>query len=380
MVGAVSTATPFKPNFALARYNPNGTLDNTFDGDGKLITPFVTAGNRASAVAIQSDGKIVVAGTAEDVGSTTNSIAVARYNINGSLDNTFDADGMLTTKIGSNNDSYGIGVALQNDGKIVVAGGARIGTGLDFALARFNTNGALDNTFDGDGKATLDFGGDDEATAMTLFGTRIYVAGSTNVNGTIDFAVAAFQNDATALPLSLISLTASKQNTTVQLNWKTVDVQNTSAYEIERSTDARSFTKVGAVNAVNSTSEKSYSFTDDLSTVNPQLSTVYYRLKMVDAGKFTYSKVVVVKWGAIAKGLQILMNPVKNLLHLQATGANETAELQISDAAGRIVKQEKVQLNGTTSISIDVQSIAKGNYYLILQTKGKKEVRPFVKQ
>jgi len=117
-----------------------------------------------------------------------------------------------------------------------------------------------------------------------------------------------------------------------------------------------------------------------LSTVSQQLSTVYYRLKMVDAGKFTYSKVVVVKWGAIAKGLQILINPVKNLLHLQATGANETAELHITDAAGRIVKQEKVQLNGTTSISIDVQSISKGNYYLILQTKDRKEVQAFVKQ
>jgi len=252
VAGLASNGT--NDDFALARYNTNGTLDNTFDGDGKLTTDFSSGIDRGFGVTIQSDGKIVVAGFVR-IGTNNDDFALARYNTDGTLDNTFDGDGKLTTAIGSTNDQA-YAIALQSDGKIVAAGAAQLGSSFDernFALARYNVDGTLDNTFDGDGKVTLDFGRGESIGGMALFGNRIYLAGGTNVNGKFDFAIAAFQNDATALPLSITSLTASKQNTSVQLNWKTVDVQNTSAFEIERSTDARNFTKVGAVNAVNST-------------------------------------------------------------------------------------------------------------------------------
>jgi len=144
-------------DFALVRYNPDGRLDSTFDGDGKVTTA-IAAGSRplpdvARAVVIQTDGKIVVAGRATEGGHTGitffGDFAVARYNPNGTLDTTFDGDGKVTTNIIGDDNAYGL--ALQPDGKLVVAGGVQ---GWGFALIRYNADGSLDTTFDGDGKVT----------------------------------------------------------------------------------------------------------------------------------------------------------------------------------------------------------------------------------
>ena len=134
-------------DFSLVRYNINGSLDNTFDSDGMVITPVGTGNDIAYSIAIQSDGKIILAGYSYN--GSSNDFALVRYNINGSLDNTFDFDGFVITSIGSNNDIIR-SLVIQSDGKIVAAGIADI-SGDKFALVRYNTNGSLDNTFDTDG-------------------------------------------------------------------------------------------------------------------------------------------------------------------------------------------------------------------------------------
>jgi uncharacterized delta-60 repeat protein len=96
------------------RYNADGSLDTTFSGDGKLTTQVGIVGG-ASSVAIQSDGKIVVAGGAD------NDFAVVRYNPDGSLDTDFFGVGMVITPV-SSGDDYANGVVIQPDGKIVVGG------------------------------------------------------------------------------------------------------------------------------------------------------------------------------------------------------------------------------------------------------------------
>jgi uncharacterized delta-60 repeat protein len=123
-------------DFALARYNTNGSLDTSFDIDGKVTTAIGSSNDFANAVAIQSDGKIVAAGSS---GNGSNSdFALARYNTNGSLDTSFDIGGILTTAIGSRND-FAYAVAIQSDGKIVAAGYYSLNlSDNDFALARYN--------------------------------------------------------------------------------------------------------------------------------------------------------------------------------------------------------------------------------------------------
>lgn len=121
-------------NFAIVRYNSDGTLDTTFGMDGKVITPVGSAG-RGNSLAIQEDGKILLAGYGNDDSNNSN-FAIARYNSNGTLDSSFGMDGIVITPIG---DSYGGGNSLggHSDGKIVV-GGYVYGSSLDIALVRYN--------------------------------------------------------------------------------------------------------------------------------------------------------------------------------------------------------------------------------------------------
>jgi uncharacterized delta-60 repeat protein len=169
-------------SWALARYNPNGSLDPTFSGDGKQTTAH-GQGSRANAVALQADGKIVAVGTG------VSEWIIARYNPNGSLDPTFSGDGIQTTPFGAQNIANG--VAVQSDGKLVAVGSESVH--LDFALARYNANGSLDTSFSGDGKQTTDFGGYNEAKAVTLQGNKIVAVGAGLVGfNTGDFAVARY--------------------------------------------------------------------------------------------------------------------------------------------------------------------------------------------
>ena len=141
---------------ALARYNQNGTLDATFDTDGKATTDFSgTGGNdRAYAMLIQPDGKIVAAGMANTTGGDDD-FGLARYNTDGSLDTAFGTGGLVTTSVapGTNKD-YAFAVAIQPDGKLVVAGGANVGgaTGWDSVVVRYNSDGTLDPAFGTGGK------------------------------------------------------------------------------------------------------------------------------------------------------------------------------------------------------------------------------------
>lgn len=141
---------------ALARYNSNGSLDATFGGDGKVATDISAGDDRADDLAIQVDGRIVVAGTANYL-SNRASLAVVRYDADGSRDASFSGDGILTSNLTSSFDG-GFGVGIQPvDGKIVAVGQAGGGDAGRIALIRYLTDGRLDGTFGGDGKVMTNF-------------------------------------------------------------------------------------------------------------------------------------------------------------------------------------------------------------------------------
>ena len=180
--------------FAAARYLPTGSLDGSFSGDGRVLTNLTSGFDAGYGVAIQLDGKIVVAGRAAGSGGR---IALVRYDPNGSLDGTFGGgDGKVLTNVTSGDD-YAWAVAIQPlDQKIVVAGGAG-GSGGRFVLARYLADGSLDGTFGGgDGKVLTDFTTRYDyidALAIQPDG-RIVAAGSTNYYGnTPRFALARYQ-------------------------------------------------------------------------------------------------------------------------------------------------------------------------------------------
>ena len=175
-------------DFAVARYNPDGSLDATFGGDGRVTTDFFGRNDYAAAIALQADGKLLVAGSNEF-------FALARYNPDGSLDTTFDGDGLVMTDFNGSSDIAVQALALQADGKIILAG-YTLGSSYDFALARYNADGSLDTTFDGDGKVVTDFYGDfDYIAAVVVQLDGKIVAGGSVTNLVIDFGLARYNAD-----------------------------------------------------------------------------------------------------------------------------------------------------------------------------------------
>ena len=174
-----------------------GALDPTFGTGGKVTTSFGPTYDFGNALAIQSDGKILMAGQAAN--ALNYDFALSRYNADGSLDSSFGSGGKVVTPIGSNSDAV-FALVIQPDGKIIAAGYTYNGANTDFALARYNADGSLDSTFGSGGKVTTDIASRDDylfATALQPDG-KIVVAGfSKGATTSDDFAVARYNADGT---------------------------------------------------------------------------------------------------------------------------------------------------------------------------------------
>ena len=164
-----------------------------------MITSIQGGEDEASAVSIQPDGKIVVAGSSNN-GLNFN-FAIVKYNANGTLDLTFGKGGMVTTMI-QNRDDKASSLAIQSDGKIVAAGSSNNGSNFDFALIRYNKNGTLDPAFGGNGIVLTDIrNGDDHANALIIQPDgKIIAAGNTNNGSDNDFAVIRYNESGTLDP------------------------------------------------------------------------------------------------------------------------------------------------------------------------------------
>ncbi|MBE7497839.1 MAG: hypothetical protein HS117_23080 [Verrucomicrobiaceae bacterium] len=206
VVVAGSTQVGSVSHFLVLRYNYNGTLDTSFNGTGKVATQ-VGDDDVPRAMTLQADGKIVVAGSSRH--GPNDNFALVRYNTNGTLDSTFGTGGKVTTDFFDGNDSANA-VVVQTDGKILAGGVA--GNSFVFAMARYHANGTLDTSFNGTGKSILNLGGGDHhARALTLLPDgRFVMAGSAIRNGANDFAVAQLLNNKP----SLASITVSNITTT----------------------------------------------------------------------------------------------------------------------------------------------------------------------
>jgi uncharacterized delta-60 repeat protein len=187
-------------DFSLVRYNSDGSLDSSFGSGGKLITPVGSSWDHAKGLAVQSDGKIIQAGSVADYQTINGMLeaspgyAIVRYNSDGSRDNLFGNNGVASIKIGVTNNLESI--ILQPDGKILLGGWSSTISGpspaWDFSIARFNSDGTLDTTFNNTGFLLLDFnGGGDYLFDMKLRSDGVIVAvGFTESNARDDLAVA----------------------------------------------------------------------------------------------------------------------------------------------------------------------------------------------
>lgn len=178
-------------DFALARYNPDGSPDTSFDSDGKVSTDIAGGNDRVVALGVQSDGKIVAVGS-----SGRNDPWLVRYNTGGSVDDSFDDDGKVPINLADSTDdiAYVRDLAIQEDDKIVVAGDD---DGFGLALARYTADGSLDTSFNGDGKVTGQFelqDGSARALAIQPDGT-IVVVGIADDDQYTDTGLARYNTD-----------------------------------------------------------------------------------------------------------------------------------------------------------------------------------------
>jgi uncharacterized delta-60 repeat protein len=191
IVAAGQANSPSDADFALARYNSDGSPDTGFGTNGMVVTELGTTNDLIEALTLQTDGKIVVVGFCKP-GSYYN-VALARYNGDGTLDAGFGTNGQVTTVFTTVGNNYGIAVATQSDGKIVVTGN---GSG-NLGLARFLSNGTLDNDFGTSGIVVTDLGGSDWSNAMVIQPDgKILAAGGSNANGTYDFTLVRYEGQA----------------------------------------------------------------------------------------------------------------------------------------------------------------------------------------
>jgi uncharacterized delta-60 repeat protein len=187
--------------FAIARFNVDGSPDTSFNGDGRVTASFLAGDDVGSGIAVQSDGNIVVVGTSDNLSSTA--LVVAGFSIDGSLDNSFGTDGSVITKSSLNGRDLGSGIAVQSDDKIVVVGsGDDLNGVLEFVVARFNADGSFTDDFTDDfpftangfGKETTSFSaGDDVGSGIAVQSDdKIVVVGTTDDLSNTWLAVARF--------------------------------------------------------------------------------------------------------------------------------------------------------------------------------------------
>jgi uncharacterized delta-60 repeat protein len=198
--GDVAQSGTLNKDFVLLSYKSNGDLNNNF-GDGGAVVTDISGGNDvARAIIKQTDGKIILLGGTEFNAAANSNFALVRYNSNGSIDNGFSGDGKITTKFRSNDYSVAYGGMQQKDGKIVVVGSSISvdGGDGDFAIARYLSDGTLDSSFNGSGKVLTDVtSGNDFATGVIQqWDGKLLVSGDSsdgssilvryNTNGSLD--------------------------------------------------------------------------------------------------------------------------------------------------------------------------------------------------
>ncbi|GGO38448.1 hypothetical protein [Deinococcus humi] len=191
-------------DFFVARYLPSGVLDTSFGSSGISVTSVGPGDDIAMDIALQQDGKIVVIGYASTVrgygsrNGTADNVALVRYNKDGTIDKSFGKNGVITTNVGPKED-YGIDVAIQKDGKIIVVGGSNNGNDRDILVTRYDSKGLIDKSFGKQGIVlTAVSSGFDEASAVDVLSNNAIIVAGKSFNGTdTDFTVLKYNNDGT---------------------------------------------------------------------------------------------------------------------------------------------------------------------------------------
>lgn len=341
--GSITTGSlASKVNFAVTTTaNPfSAPATGDLDGDGKpdLALANPTENNVWIYKNISANGSITTGSLAAPVkistGTTPLSVAIGDITGDGKADIfvTNNADNTVTT--------------LRNKTTAGTITASSFPEKIDFSTAA-GSSGLTAGDFNNDGKMEL------VVSASTAGQLSVLPNKTSNIT----------------LPLHFLSFTARIIENDIRLDWKTADEQNTLSFDVERSTDARQFSIIGAVAAANAPGDHSYTFTDK-ENLQRSAPVLYYRIKQRDLnGHYTYSSVIRLAVTNSNNSIILFPNPVQDLANLSVNITKaQPVTLRIYDSKGVLIKTQTHDLfAGSSSLSIDMVPLAKGVYYLELK-------------
>jgi len=364
---------------AVIRFNENGSLDPGFGAAGFVYSKFTDYGDQFLKLLLQEDSKIIGVGrTGLFAGDNKDkSIIAARYNVNGSLDSSFGAAGLSTIRF---EDKYSgaFSGALQQDGRLVI-GGYAAG---NFVVLRLLANGRIDSSFGDNGSTFTDFTsqGLDQPYGVSIQSGdgSIVLAGSYIADNldTLAVVLAGYNKDGRRqILIAKIRRWLQNHNGIVWDNMP--GVKN---YAVQRSADGVRWTTVHRQQAT--VNRQSSIVNSPLSTVNyyndatPLPGTNYYRLQTTSvSGVLVNSNVIVVTSDAL--NVSLLPNPAKNTLSIAGLPANEKVKLTVIDFSGNAKLQA---LANASSYNLNIASLHAGNYVIKMDMNGEVVSKQFVKE
>ncbi len=360
--------------FYLARLTPEGSLDSSFDGDGQVFTDFGKDGDYISDIAIQPDGRIVAVGSSGQPGwnGTIPFIALARYNTDGRLDQSFGEGGKVSIQL--QDYSQANAVALQQNGKIVITGFVSFENS-NYVVARLLENGSLDPAF-GTGGITIT---EVRTTNDRAMDVDLQKDGKIVVGGSPDITLARYIGDSVNdHPLITKIKTWIRNNL---LHWYVANAGTVNYYSIESSSDSNRFTELKRIKAENASALISEAQSHQQQALSYVLSeannNTYYRIAAIKKdGGIVYSDIVFYKGDE--NRVTIYPNPVRDILTLQGFDVTKRYNLQVMDIMGNPFLSATVQSANTYNWNIG--SLKKGHYMISISTPGETEMRKFIKE
>jgi uncharacterized delta-60 repeat protein len=392
-------------DFALVRYQQNGIVDSSFGKNGKVFTDFGGSYDEAQSVAIQADGKIVVAGFTQSKSDSKADFALARYNRNGKLDSSFGILGRVMTDYSNNSNDLCRAVVLQTDGKIVTAGYTAITLyNSYYALFRYLPNGNLDTTFGGTGKiiddVDLQYGSSAYSVAIQEDG-RLVAAGGSTLNG---FSLARYKQDGNLdkafgtnghVLIQIGAFSNRCKSVAIQTNGKIVMGGESVSYD---SRDEFALTRIKSNGEIDSAFGKKGRVTTEFpggafghsiviqpdgkivmagSSGNARAIARYNgdNTSLVSAKNDLHNPSNLQKQNA-SSNLHLSPNPVKDILHIEGM-LSSSKTISILDANGKLLRQIKT---ANTNYTFNLKQLSRAEYFIRIDEGEKTALLKFIKE
>jgi uncharacterized delta-60 repeat protein len=366
-------------NIFLIKYEANGSRDISFGVNGIVTSNFGSDDYYIGGIKVLDDNNILVTGSSISTTNSPTSFLLAKFLPDGTLNNSFGNNGVVTTAV----PAYVSGtfaIDISNNGKIAIggeSGGFAVmvfdangnlyqpfsGDGIEIhqiGIETYFTQNLNSRIYD-----------------LAFSGEYLYATGTTflpNLSG----AVARYLiTQGGPLPVTLLDFKANLQNKTVLLSWKIASDKKLDNFIIEKSSNSFSFLPLQFVKPIAPFNiQRNYSSID----LSPFKGTNYYRLKIFESdGKFSYSNIVTINLPG-ENNISIYPNPASRILKIATNGDNEKAVVEIYDMYGKRVRQLQVTLNTNSLIPIDISTLPKAMYRIKISRQTGAEVMSFIKQ